>query len=145
MRWMAAVLLVCAACGGDENGGRRRYLAGEWDFALLTPGGLTYSCGSDGQFTTGIMAIDEDEAGNLTGQWDLCGASWADDDLRGHASGFGGFHLSFLDGAIGVVAGTASASMLHGLARGLEDGSKFIATRRGSNQSGGNGKVPPAW
>lgn len=130
MRWLllAALLIGCGAAP-------RSLVDGEWAFEFR---GVT--CGN-GAAASGTLVIYEGAGGSISGQYDVCAATFAASDLSGHIIGQR-FELAMFGGAVGVVDGTATPDVLNGRVVGLGDGVVFHATRAGARQGKRNGDGP---
>lgn len=132
MRRVAYLIgLLLFACGG----GTASVIDGEYDYELVGA-----QC-SNGQSATGRMAIYESATHGLSGQYDICGGSFAATDLGGGIRGRI-FDLNLFGGSVLVIGGEVLPDgKLAGVASGL--GPDVVFRARNSASSVGKTQPPP--
>lgn len=124
-----AYLALILSCGGDAPS----LIDGEYDYELV---GATCNSGAP---ATGRMAIYESATHGLSGEYDVCNASFAAADLGGGIRGLT-FDLNLFGGSILVIGGVVlPGGKLDGPASGLGPGVQFKA----KNRAVGTGKTLP--
>jgi hypothetical protein len=130
LRFVLTFALLCA-CGGDT----RSLIDGEYDYELVGA-----SC-NNGSPATGRMTVYEGQGGALTGSYDVCGATFAGDDLGGRVRGMT-FDLRLFAGSILIMDGQVlPGGDLAGVVSGLGSGIMFKARNR--HASHGKALSPP--